>query len=137
MAKKKKREDLSASAAASDSAPFNAAFAGLAGLRDQLPSVEGAPAAAPDLAPADSASEVWMRRKLVVRKEKKGRGGKTITRIDGLEVEDLGAWAKRMAKALGCGATVEEDSILLQGQQTDRAADWLKSQGARQVVIGN
>jgi translation initiation factor 1 len=77
--------------------------------------------------------------KVVVRRERKGHGGKTVTRVEGLAplgaagVEDV---ARRLKKALGCGATVEGDDVLVQGDQADRVADWLGREGARKVVRG-
>lgn len=75
--------------------------------------------------------------KIVVRREKKGRGGKTITRITGLRAGDCDEVASLMKKALGCGATVEDDEVVLLGALVDRAADWLQARGAGNVVTGN
>ena len=77
--------------------------------------------------------------KAVVRQERKGRGGKTVTVIDGVaihRVADLEALAKTMRKALGAGARVEGKGIVVQGDQRKKAADWLEKQGAS-VVLGN
>lgn len=75
--------------------------------------------------------------KLVLRREKKGRGGKTVTRLSGVAPDALDDMAKRMKKGLGCGALVEGDDIVLLGSLVDRAADWLEKQGAPKVVRGN
>lgn len=80
-----------------------------------------------------------LRGKAVVRQERKGRGGKTVTVIDGAaisRVPDLEALAKTMRKALGTGARVEDGKIVLQGDQREGAGAWLAKQGAT-VVIGN
>ena len=74
---------------------------------------------------------------LVVRREKKGRGGKTVTRISGLGDQDLPALARDLKRALGCGATVEEGDVLVQGAQVERAAAWLEQRFGRTVVRGN
>jgi translation initiation factor 1 len=77
--------------------------------------------------------------KVVVRRERKGHGGKTVTRVEGLAplgaagVDDV---ARRLKKAMGCGATVEGDDVLVQGDQVERVADWLGREGARKVVRG-
>ncbi len=77
--------------------------------------------------------------KVVARRERKGHGGKTVTRVEGLAalgaagVDDV---ARRLRKALGCGATVEGDDVLVQGDQVDRVAEWLEREGARKVVRG-
>jgi translation initiation factor 1 len=75
--------------------------------------------------------------KLVVRRETKGRGGKTVTRISGLPPEHLEDLAARMKKALGCGAVVEGAELLLLGSLVPRAAAWLRAEGATRVVEGN
>lgn len=77
--------------------------------------------------------------KLVVRREKKGRGGKTVTVISGLTLSAaaLDALARALRKGLGCGSTLENGAIVLQGETTGRARDWLVTHGAKQVVIGN
>ena len=75
--------------------------------------------------------------KLVLRRERKGRGGKTVTCLSGVEPVRREEIAKQMKKALGCGATLEGDEIVLLGSLVDRAADWLEAQGATQVVRGN
>jgi translation initiation factor 1 len=77
--------------------------------------------------------------KLVLRREKKGRGGKTVTVIAGLgwrarQLEDL---ARALRKALGCGSSVEGDTVILQGDMTERTQRWLTDRGARQIVVGN
>ncbi|MCA9575618.1 MAG: translation initiation factor [Sandaracinaceae bacterium] len=75
--------------------------------------------------------------KLVLQREKKGRGGKTVTRVRGLPPDELPRWAGDLKRALGCGATVEGDDVVLLGDLVGRAADWLTARGAKQVVRGN
>ncbi|MFK8001334.1 MAG: hypothetical protein AB8H86_17195 [Polyangiales bacterium] len=75
--------------------------------------------------------------KLVLSREKKGRGGKTVTRITGLPKARLEIVAKKMKKSLGCGASVDGDDVLLHGTLTDRGAEWLSAQGAKRVIVGN
>ena len=75
--------------------------------------------------------------KVVVRREKAGRGGKTVTLVTGLPSESLDALARALKTALGCGAVVEEADIVLQGDQTGRTMTWLSARGARNVVRGN
>lgn len=138
MAKKKPREDRSKAAAASGE-PFNAAFAGLAGLRPEGAEPEPEPAddvpAATPVAPGIFPPG----QKVVVRKEKKGRGGKTVTRVQGLgaDPEGLADLARELAQALGCGAKLEDGDILLQGQQTTRAIAAIRERGAPRVIDGD
>lgn len=116
-------------------------------LADELArrGVTVSPSAPPPAAPAQNAPRVASDfafdrvGKLVLRREKKGRGGKTVTVIAGLgwrprQLEDL---ARALRKAFGCGSSVEGDTVLLQGDMTERTQRWLTDRGARQVVIGN
>jgi len=80
-----------------------------------------------------------LRGKAVVRQERKGHGGKTVTVVDGAaiaRIPDLAALAKTMRKAMGTGARVDGGAIVLQGDQRVAAEAWLTKQGAT-VVVGN
>lgn len=117
-------------------------FAKLAALREQLPAGE-APAEAPKTE-AKAPASTLLTGKLVVRREKKGRGGKTVTTVAGLRgtPDEREALAQELRKALGCGGALEEDPsgapvVLLQGDLVDRCAEWLASRGARDVRKGN
>ena len=61
-----------------------------------------------------------------VRFERKGRGGKEVTVARWLSArpdeETLERLARGCAKALGAGARVEDDSLVIQGRQVDRVA---------------
>ena len=72
-----------------------------------------------------------------MRRELKGRAGKTITRISGIPDAELTPLASELKKALGCGATIEDGEILLLGELVDRAALWLEKAGAARIVKGN
>lgn len=108
-------------------------FAALSGLRGTLPA--GPPVeAAGESAPGDPLAG-----KLVLNRERKGRGGKTVTLLRGvaLEGEALAGFARELRQALGTGGTVEGDAIVLAGDQAERAAAWLRARGAARLVIGN
>ena len=97
---------------------------------DAEPSAEvEAPEAAPQLTLGDV-------RKAVLRKTRKGRAGKTVTLIEGLEGLDLSAVARQIRTALGVGSSVEDAVIVVQGDQRDRLARWLEGEGVRRVVRG-
>lgn len=85
------------------------------------------------------APEAELTGKLVVRREKAGRGGKTVTRLQGLRTspEGLQARAQMLAKALGTRAWVEDSDILVAGDQTPTLPRWLEAQGATRVIVGN
>lgn len=123
---------------ATDGAPPLSAnpFAALQDVLGELPPGE-AVAAAPAPEPASVTS--LAHGKLVLRREKKGRGGKTATVIEGLSLPEpaLQDMAQQLRRHLGCGAHVEGSTIVLSGAQTDRVRDWLSAQGATRIVIGN
>jgi translation initiation factor 1 len=77
--------------------------------------------------------------RIVVRREKKGRGGKAVTIAEGagLASADLETLAREAAKALGAGARVEDGAIVVQGEQTERLITWLSSHGFVSVTRGN
>ena len=114
-------------------APLSNPFAALAALRP----ADAAPAAA---APAGAsatkpAADPKLPARAVVAVERKGRGGKTVTLIThlGLSNDALDAWVTEMKRSLGCGGTREDDAIALQGDQRERAIDWLTRKGVRKV----
>jgi translation initiation factor 1 len=74
--------------------------------------------------------------KLVLRKERKGRGGKTATVLSGLRPELRDPVARALRHALGCGASVDGDVVVLQGDLATRAQAWLAARGARRIVLG-
>lgn len=111
-------------------------FAALASLKASLP--EGkAPEACSTKVKAPPIDKRFLG-KIVVAKSKKGRGGKTVTCVRGIDANEmqLEQLAKELRQALGCGSTVEEGEILVQGEQLDRVAKWLEGQGAKRVVKG-
>lgn len=73
--------------------------------------------------------------KVVVAMERKGHGGKTVTRVEGLDPRSLAETVRDMKRALGCGATEEDGVVLLQGDHRNRAAEWLRNKGVRRVVV--
>ena len=77
--------------------------------------------------------------RLVVRRERAGRGGKAVTIVEGepLQGRDLPALAKELARALGAGVRVESGAIVVQGEQVERVVAWLASRGFGPVVVGN
>lgn len=77
--------------------------------------------------------------KLVVRHESKGHGGKTVTRISGLELgsQELQSLAKELRKAMGAGAREEESDVVVQGRLVERVALWLEARFGGRVIRGN
>jgi len=108
------------------------AFAALAALRGTLPPGQEE-AAAQSAAPGPFAA------KIVITRERKGRGGKTATLVRGIVLDGtaLADLAREMRQALGTGGSVEGETLVLAGDQSARAADWLRARGATRIVIGN
>jgi len=74
----------------------------------------------------------------VVRMERKGRGGKEVTVVEqlGLPSAELEKWLKALKGGLGCGGTVEGDTLVLQGDQRERLPTLLEARGVRRVTVG-
>lgn len=68
-----------------------------------------------------------------VQRESKGRGGKTVTVVRGLALDEaaLAALGKQLRTACGTGGTSREGVLELQGDQVDKAMAWLAAQGHR------
>ncbi len=142
MAKSKKRQNESKKSSlvgTGDSALGHNPFGALSALAGSLPPApaSAAPVSKPAPAPKSAATSSEFSAKLVVRREVKGRAGKTVTRITGVSPDALDSIAKRMKKALGCGALVEGSDVVLLGSLVDRASEWLTKSGAGKIVKGN
>jgi len=74
----------------------------------------------------------------VVRMERKGRGGKEVTVVEqlGLKGADIESFLKELKNALGCGGAVEQDTLVLQGDQRKRLPAILEARGVRKVIVG-
>ncbi len=72
----------------------------------------------------------------VVRVQKKGRRGKTVTLVTHLLLppEGLARWCAELRRQLGCGGAVEGETLVLQGDQRGRVADALEARGVRKVT---
>ena len=109
-------------------------------LRQQGVTVRETPTpAAPAPAPEAEKIDFGGATKIVLRREKKGRGGKTATVVEGIKrpPSALERIARDLRHALGCGASVEDDTIVVQGDMAARIEPWLVARGAKKVVIGN
>lgn len=72
--------------------------------------------------------------KVVLRRTKKGRGGRTVTLIQGI-VSGQDQLLGMVKKQLGVGARREGDEVAVQGNQVERLAAWLEGlEGVRKVV---
>ncbi len=97
--------------------------------------LEQAQAAVAGKAPAPAKN----RGRVDIRRETGGRGGKTVTVVEGFvgiglpEKEQL---CKKMRGACGCGGTVKDGVIEIQGDQRETVARILTEAGFRPVFAG-
>lgn len=73
-----------------------------------------------------------------IRREKKGRGGKTVTVIKDLQLtpKDMKALAKQLKKSVGAGGSVKDGTIEIQGDNRDAVAAKLQKLGYKTKFIG-
>jgi translation initiation factor 1 len=97
--------------------------------RSQKPQAAAAPAGP---APPPGAQRV------LVKIERKGRGGKSVTVVEGVmadraKLDDL---ARQLKTACGSGGTLKEGRIEIQGEHRDRVMALLSQQGYRPKASG-
>jgi len=114
-----------------DERPFHNPFGALAHLRGDAPS---APDPAPPAATAHPAAGRVAR--AVVRMERSGRGGKTVTVIEQLDLRApvLEQWLKDLKGQLGCGGVIEDGAIVLQGDHRKRLPALLSARGVKKTT---
>jgi translation initiation factor 1 len=107
----------------------NNPFAALDALRASLP--QGSPPKEKPVKPPTLPARA------VVRLEKKGRRGKDVTVIEklGLKPAELETWCRDLKQAMGCGGTIEEEAIVLQGDLRSRLAEALTAKGVAKVTV--
>ena len=73
-----------------------------------------------------------------VSRESKGRGGKVVTLVKGLALDDvaLQAWCKQLKAACGSGGTVKDGVIEVQGDHCERVAQSLRNAGHNVKLAG-
>jgi translation initiation factor 1 len=113
-----------------DRKPFHNPFAAALG---HLPR-EGAAEPPPR---AESARPTRALTRAVVRIERSGRGGKVVTVIEqlGLEPVEQERWLVAIKAALGCGGTIEGDTLVFQGDQRGRLPAVLTARGVKKVTV--
>ncbi|MBL9206390.1 MAG: translation initiation factor [Opitutaceae bacterium] len=114
-------------------------FASLSGLTvSAVPVRATAPAPAPARTSAPDV-EAPNRGRVDILRTTAGRGGKTVTVVQGftgIGLPEKELLAKKMQKRCGCGGTVKEGRIEIQGDQRDAVAEVLKAAGFRPVFAG-
>lgn len=126
--------------------PFHNPFASLRTLADPAAvatDAKGAPAPPADgsvlrKSPAAPAVIPKSIPRAVVRLERSGRGGKEVTVVEHLAITPAARdeWLQALKTALGCGGTVEDARLVLQGDQRTRLPALLQARGVKKVTIG-
>ena len=71
-----------------------------------------------------------------VSRETKGRKGKGVTLIKGLDMDTAALMGKKLKAMCGAGGTVKEGVIEIQGDHIERILDYLKKQGVKAKRAG-
>jgi len=73
-----------------------------------------------------------------IRRETKGRNGKGVTIVCGLELDEkaLKDLSKQLKKLCGTGGTVKDYTIEIQGDQRDKIKTYLESKGHQVKLAG-
>jgi len=78
--------------------------------------------------------------RLEIRREKSGRGGKTVTTVrgipPGLGKEKKDKLLKRIKSSLGTGGTWAGQDMELQGDRRSEVLEWLRAMGFQPVLAG-
>jgi len=120
-------------------------FSALDVLRESLPlaAMGSRPAPENDLSPAVPPTRrelpVKHRGRVDILRSTAGRGGKTVTLVEGfvgIGLPEKELLAKRMQKSCGCGGTVKDGRIEIQGDKRDEVARILAEAGFRPVFAG-
>ena len=113
-------------------------FGALSGL--DLPQGQSPqPPRSDSMSPAKETAKSKNRGRVDIKRSTAGRGGKTVTVISGFigiglpEKEKL---AKKMRNVCGCGGTVKDGQIEIQGDKREQIAAILTEAGFRPVMAG-
>lgn len=101
-----------------------------------LPSVKPVAGTLPS---ALSVQPVKSRGRVDIKRTTAGRGGKTVTLVTGfigIGLPEKESLAKKMRNACGCGGTVKDGDIEIQGDQREKIAQILTEAGFRPVFAG-
>lgn len=95
------------------------------------------PPVASKLAPTNSPAK--NRGRVDIKRTTAGRGGKTVTLVSGfvgIGLPEKESLCKKMRNACGCGGTVKDGDIEIQGDQREKIAQILTGAGFRPVFAG-
>ena len=117
--------------------PFASALGGLGDLMPAQPAGEGSSGAVSK--PAVEPEPAKNRGRVDVLRTTAGRGGKTVTvakNFVGIGLPEKEALCKKMRGAAGCGGTVKDGAIEIQGDQREIVAKVLREAGFKPVMAG-
>lgn len=99
--------------------------------KDALASLSGLPEGSPDSEELTTQTTAKTMTTLHIVVEKKGRGGKVATIVEGFECSDdeVDEIARDLRKRLGTGGSARGGEILIQGDRRDDVAAILRSKG--------
>lgn len=104
---------------------------------DGLPEVSNPPVNAVKVKQEE---RIGMGERLEVRREKSGRGGKTVTTIAGFPARVNApmrtSMLKKIKTRLGTGGTWDKDCMELQGDKRTEVVPWLSALGFKPVLAG-
>jgi translation initiation factor 1 len=112
-------------------------FAGLTGAG--LPPAPNPSAGNPGSSTRNPPPAERNRGRVDIRRTTAGRGGKTVTLVTGfvgIGLPEKEALCKKMRGACGCGGTVKDGDIEIQGDQRETVARILREAGFRAVFAG-
>lgn len=97
------------------------------------------PPVASKLALPDNHPSAKNRGRVDIKRTTAGRGGKTVTLVSGfvgIGLPEKESLCKKMRSACGCGGTVKDGAIEIQGDQRDTIARILTEAGFKPVFAG-
>ena len=89
--------------------------------------------------PTPTTVQAKNRGRVDIKRTTAGRGGKTVTIVTGftgIGLPEKESLAKKMRNACGCGGTVKDGEIEIQGDQREKIAQILTDAGFRPVFAG-
>ena len=105
----------------------------LAGMGEAFAGLSVPPASPPIAPPPPPTAPVWKMGRVVLRRERAHRGGKTVMVVDDfathLPLSVIETVARKVRAACGCGGTVKGRQIEIQGDQPAKVRAALEAEG--------
>ena len=76
--------------------------------------------------------------KVIVSRDRKHRAGKTVTLVSGLQLteDDMLTLCKWLKGKCGCGGSVKDSEILIQGDMREKVVELLEEKGYKPKLSG-